>query len=406
MGRSPPKLDTGGTNLENFDENAKELRLNTPRSIEAVKKLGVNPTDLLKKTVEDFKGKPHPEKRLKFFEKKRQEILKDCRAARNAIKTSNGNNELYSPTIAIEKKRKEKNEKMYLKRKKALEIQMERTVRYQHKVAAKQEELQVAEQRARDALKLEEKKKRNRQKDERHRKAVEKARREKERKEKWLAQQVKEEDRKLAQLDAKKAKEDQERQARLAQKHQRYDEKTDQLKREKHYKDEMKKIADLRRERKVRDEEEQRRQREEERKLEKELKDEETKERQERQRRKREWENEQKMQRRQKKIDQVEATKRLEQKLKAEAQEREKMLAEALEQDKDRFVAKVREVKGYGLKQVAKQLQVIRLFQKPKSEKGSPRTQKILAAAGSPKSNTGDNGVKFPPLPSEGTFMT
>lgn len=86
-GKSPRRIRL--ITLENFAEDRETCTINSPRSLQAIASLGLEPDDLLKKNLSTLRKHGEPDEyadhRFKFFESRRQEDLRNALQARERL---------------------------------------------------------------------------------------------------------------------------------------------------------------------------------------------------------------------------------------------------------------------------------------------------------------------------------
>lgn len=393
------------------------MRPLTPLSNEALMSLGIKPSTLLKKCKSDLMeeqenaqvpGDIDIERLLAYHEKKRQKLLKQAREKRKKLLKQQKKREAKggaSPTMTKMTKAQKKQERDYERRMKAMEIRVEKTVLAQEKVQMKNEKTKRYEKARYEGLNIGGKQARNQIKDKKHQDAVKQSKQKKKEKEEWLRQREVEESNKLKKLSQTKAKEMDMRSRNLEMKNDRYNQNTEKINRTKHYHEELKKIDKIKKQRRNAEyEKDQERQRQS-RREEKQISDLDTRERQERLRLQKEYKNQKKLDKQRLDHERIEATRKMEAKMKAEHDERERQMLDDLKRAREEFENKCKEVRTYGLNQVKNQLKVINMFNKNGGTLLGGRTGKFKAGLSKSDGAT-TKGVSLPSLPSNNTFMT
>ena len=97
--------------LDNFEELGRNHTINSPRSIEACLRLGLDTSQMISKSIDDYKGRYVPDAvaQVKYdhAEKRRQENLAEARAERDMIVQATGSNGLSSTTSSSEAKQQQ-----------------------------------------------------------------------------------------------------------------------------------------------------------------------------------------------------------------------------------------------------------------------------------------------------------
>lgn len=385
------------TTLDNFDEERPPQRFGTPRSNEACELCGIEPRDLRRRSLSEFKHEgDHADLVYERHCKKVAKMLKEARAERNKIVQEEEDELDFSRTMEEDRARQEKIDKEYESKRRAIEIRLQNDLRSQKKVAMKNEKIKQAEAQKRDCLQLERKRKLNAKKEAQAQYARDKANKDREERARKEAERQNLQKSNLNNLDKKRNEEARRRDEAAHLRQKRFQDKTEEVGNQIHYRQKVKEIQNLKKEKEQRERDRQRALERERKKKEHYLIELEAKERNERLRKAKMFKDKRRMDKERKKEQRRADKKKLKDELRAQALAQERLLADDLKQEKAYIEQTCLDVRNWGLGQVKSQMAIINKW-KVKSK--SPTRSFGGRSTRMKKANNSD-GVLLPPLPS------
>jgi len=381
--------------LENFDQENPPVRFGTPRSNEACDLIGIEPRELRRRPESDFRNEEFAELVYERHTKKVDKMLKEARKERDKIKDEDDDELDFSRTMEEDRKRQAKIDAEFESKRRAIEIRLQKDLEAQKKVAIKNENIQRAKQQRKDCLNLEKKKQLNAKKLAQAQYAKEKASKDKEERQRKESERQNLQSKNLSELDMKNKEDDKKRKEAANLRAQRFRAKSEEVENQRHYKGEVKKIQNLKKQKQQRLRDKERQIAHEKKKKEHFLIEQEAKERNERLKRAKQHKDKRKMDKEKKKAERMKEKKRLADQLRQQAIQQQNLLNDDLKKEKEYIEQTCMDVRNWGLGQVQSQMNIINKWKVKGNKTGSSTRSRFTKS----KANKSD-GVLLPPLPS------